>query len=59
MEVSARAAGPADLPDLVRLFRLLEAEMADLEPIWPLADGLPEPVEDALATAICSTCCWC
>jgi hypothetical protein len=54
MEVSARAAGPADLPDLVRLFRLLEAEMADLEPIWPLADGLPEPVEDALATAICS-----
>jgi len=52
MDVSARSAGAADLPDLVRLFRLLEAEMAELEPIWPLADGLPEPVEEAMATAI-------
>lgn len=45
MTVMARAAVPEDLDSLVRLYRLLEAEMTDLHPMWHLADGLAEPVE--------------
>ena len=52
MEVTARAAIPEDLETLIHLYRLLEEEMVALHPMWPLADGLPEPVEEALAQAI-------
>jgi ribosomal protein S18 acetylase RimI-like enzyme len=41
----ARLAGTDDIPSLVRLFRSLEVEMTDLHSMWPLADGLAEPVE--------------
>ena len=41
----ARLAGTGDVPSLVRLYRALELEMAELHPMWPLADGLAEPVE--------------
>jgi len=41
----ARLAGPGDIPTLVRLYRALEREMTELHPMWPLADGLAEPVE--------------
>ncbi|MCB2223033.1 MAG: GNAT family N-acetyltransferase [Actinobacteria bacterium] len=51
MDVAARTAAAADLPELERLYRLLEAEMALLEPVWPLADGLPEPAAEALDAA--------
>ncbi len=44
----ARVAGTDDIPSLVRLYRALEAEMTDLHPMWPLADGLAEPVETSL-----------
>ncbi len=37
---------------LVDLYRSLEKEMVALHPMWPLADGLPEPVEDSLAQAL-------
>lgn len=47
MTVSARTASPDDVPSLVRLYRGLEAEMTALHPMWPLADGLAEPVESA------------
>lgn len=50
--VAARPATPEDLADLVRLYRLLEAEMEELRGLWKEADGLPEPVEDALAQAV-------
>lgn len=40
MEVIARNATPDDLPELVRLYGLLEAEMADLSYLWIAADGL-------------------
>lgn len=43
--VTAREAGPDDIPSLVGLYRALEEEMTALHPMWPLADGLPEPVE--------------
>jgi GNAT superfamily N-acetyltransferase len=42
---TARTADADDVPSLVRLYRGLEEEMTALHPMWPLADGLPEPVE--------------
>jgi GNAT superfamily N-acetyltransferase len=47
MKVTARLATPVDNPSLVRLYRGLEAEMTQLHPMWPLADGLEEPVESS------------
>lgn len=47
MRVIARPADAADLPALIRLYRGLEAEMTALHPMWPLADGLAEPVESS------------
>lgn len=52
MEVTARPATIDDLAALVSFYRGLEEEMAALEPIWPLASGLPEPVERSLQIAI-------
>jgi ribosomal protein S18 acetylase RimI-like enzyme len=45
VRVTARIAGPEDLPTLIGLYRGLEEEMTALHPMWPLADGLAEPVE--------------
>lgn len=52
MEVAARLAGPDDLPTLIDLYRALEAEMTFLHPMWPLADGLPEPIDEAFRDAL-------
>ena len=52
MEVGSRRAAPVDLPVLVDLYRSLEKEMVALHPMWPLADGQAEPVEDSLARAL-------
>ncbi|MGH8926535.1 MAG: GNAT family N-acetyltransferase [Acidimicrobiia bacterium] len=52
MEVTVRPANHDDIEILTFLYRGLEEEMATLHPMWPLADGLPEPVEKALAEAI-------
>ncbi len=53
--ITVRRAGESDLPELVRLYRLLEDEMADLHEMWPVADGLPEPIEDALRARAATT----
>ncbi len=52
MRVTARRAVPADLAVLVGLYRALEVEMTDLHLMWPLADGLPEPIEEAFTEAL-------
>lgn len=52
MEVSARRAGHEDLSILVAMYRELEKEMVGLHAMWPLADGLPEPVEQSLMAAL-------
>lgn len=52
MRVSARIGEETDLDHLVRLYRGLEAEMTGLHPMWPLADGLPEPVADSFLSAL-------
>ncbi len=49
MIVSARLAQTSDLPELVTMYRDLEAEMTELSDMWPLADGLAEPVDRSLA----------
>jgi ribosomal protein S18 acetylase RimI-like enzyme len=48
MHIAARRATDDDLPELLRLYRLLETEQAAIKPLWPVADGLAEPVEDSL-----------
>ena len=52
MQISARPATSADGVVLTRLYDGLRREMTDLHPMWPLADGLPEPVEDSFAAAV-------
>jgi len=52
MLVEARHATAEDLPGLIGLYRGLEEEMVALHPMWPLADGLPEPIEDSLGTLV-------
>jgi GNAT superfamily N-acetyltransferase len=52
MEVGSRRATADDLPVLVDLYRSLEKEMVTLHPMWPLADGLAEPVEDSMARSL-------
>lgn len=52
MRVDARQAVEADIEVLTGLYRSLEAEMIDLHPMWPVADGLDEPVEESLRKAV-------
>lgn len=51
-EIAVRHATATDIPTVTELYRLLEAEMIPLEEMWPLADGLPEPVEAALRSEL-------
>lgn len=46
--LEAREATAADIPVLVELYRKLEDEMAALHPMWPIANGLDEPVDETL-----------
>jgi hypothetical protein len=50
--INARLATPDDLPILVDLYRDLEKEMLDLHSMWPLADGLAEPVDESFAEVL-------
>jgi len=52
MKVSARQAGSGDIADLESLYRSLEREMTALHVMWPLADGLDEPVSQSFAAAL-------
>jgi ribosomal protein S18 acetylase RimI-like enzyme len=52
MEVTARQAEPTDLSVLVSLYGQLKEEMTTLHPMWPLADGLPEPIDEAFSEAL-------
>ena len=52
MRVSARPAETGDLETLESLYRGLETEMTELHPMWPLADGLAEPVPESLLDAL-------
>ena len=52
MRVAARTASPDDIDVLVSLYRSLEEEMVGLHRMWPLADGLAEPIENSFASAL-------
>lgn len=52
MRVSARQAETDDIAVLVSLYRCLEREMIALHAMWPLADGLDEPVSQSFADAL-------
>jgi ribosomal protein S18 acetylase RimI-like enzyme len=58
MRVSVRDAEAADLEAVECLYRGLEGEMTDLHPMWPRADGLSEPVGEALAAALADPDCY-
>jgi len=45
MIIEARRAAGDDLPELVRLYRLLAEEQSAIKSLWPVADGLAEPVD--------------
>ena len=52
MRVTARETTADDIETLVDLYRRLEKEMTVLHSMWPVADGLDEPVEAAFEDAI-------
>jgi ribosomal protein S18 acetylase RimI-like enzyme len=52
MKVTARRATSEDLATLERLYRSLEDEMEGLHTMWPVADGLDEPVRDSFRDAL-------
>jgi ribosomal protein S18 acetylase RimI-like enzyme len=52
MRIGARPAIADDLEELVRLYRLLAAEMRTYHRMWELADGLTEPVTATLRDAL-------
>lgn len=52
MTATSRRAEPSDLPALESLYRGLETEMVALSPMWPLAEGLEEPLIDSLRAAL-------
>jgi ribosomal protein S18 acetylase RimI-like enzyme len=52
MKLAARRAVADDVPVLESLYRSLEYEMRGLHRMWPLADGLDEPVAASFQEAI-------
>ena len=52
VNVTSRLATEDDLGKLVDLYRALEEEMTALHTMWPVADGLDEPVIDSFRSAL-------
>lgn len=52
MNITARVATVDDIEDLVAMYEVLRQEMVGLHTMWPLADGLDEPIRDSFATVI-------
>lgn len=52
MDITSRTATRDDVDVLVELYAGLAAEQTALKPMWPLADGLPEPVADAFGSVL-------
>lgn len=52
MKVTARLAVGDDVADLETMYRKLEQEMEGLHTMWPVADGLDEPVTGSFQDAL-------
>lgn len=48
MNLTSRAATGHDLDSVISLYQDLEREQADLKRVWPLFDGLDEPLDSAV-----------
>lgn len=52
MQPAVLRADAVHLPELLTLYRGLEAELSALKPMWRLADGLAEPLDETLAAIV-------
>lgn len=52
MKVGARRAVPEDVAVLEELYHALEREMEGLHKMWPVADGLDEPISGSFEDAL-------
>ena len=52
MTITARRATVDDLPEISRMYAILEAEQSAIREIWPHADGLDDPVEHSLLSLL-------
>lgn len=52
MKVTARRADESDIAVLETMYRSLEQEMEALHVMWPVADGLDEPVTESFQDAL-------
>lgn len=52
MKVTARRASTQDIATLEAMYRSLEGEMEALHAMWPVADGLDEPVSGSFGDAL-------
>lgn len=52
LPIQARSVTSDDIDVLVELYRALEDEMTPLSHLWPLADGLAEPVDEAFRAIV-------
>lgn len=52
MQIEARLTSNDDIPELVRLYGQLAEEQAALKSLWPVADGLAEPIADSFAALL-------
>lgn len=60
ISVASRLAVPEDQAEIVALYQALEAEMVGLHRMWPLADGLADPVAESVRRGLVDTSqVWC
>ena len=52
MTITARRATVDDLPEISRMYAILEAEQSAIREIWSHADGLDDPVEHSLLSLL-------
>lgn len=50
--VTARPATRDDVPELSRLYRGLTEEMSALSPLWAIADGVADPLDESLGDMV-------
>ncbi|MGI9584098.1 MAG: GNAT family N-acetyltransferase [Acidimicrobiia bacterium] len=58
MEIAVRNAAPEDIAQILALYRAMEAEQTERKPVWALTDGLDEPFEASVLSAITGSDSW-
>ena len=52
MEITARDATDADLPEIVRLYEDFAVEQSALRPLWRESEGIADPADESIARLI-------